>query len=596
MIKTKLFAVLFALLASVCVAQDATDVIPQNVPNDRLQRVYEATVRVSVSGGIGTGTVFHEDEKHYYILTNEHVISGNRYANIEFSKAHWPSPKIRGEVIAKKHTSGLTIDVAIVRITKASINNVTLPVIPIGRVAPTMETRLLLTCGCQAGAKPSLQQCVIVERRNNLIKYRPTSLPGRSGSALTDPEGKEILGLVAWMSGGSNSVGMAMTCTSIRQWAYDAVNGVNNTTVMSDLPEGDSISLLPQGASEIPLADEQRLGGGETSAVSGEQGIEVDIFRLFRRRRYVQPPKSPSPEPKAKPVNPLTDDMLNPFNKKSAPLEDSPKKEDSDPLESPEFGTPDKLDDLLEFSFPQEEGDSAPKTEPQSDDGPFNLEKSLRRSLENDKRILELLEENSKKLDYLTENNLLMYMESDEIDEETRERLFRRWFGRRYVEPYPQPNPNPNPGYNPYPQPDPEKEANRIGDRLFQRFFDIPIIGSILRTISFIISISIWIVFIIAVDWLMSRFFGSSWLGKLLSKLFHLISQLVFGVMSVFKNSDADFMKSKSTTKPAPAPAQTGPIIVTPGAPVPSNDNSEIIRELRAEMARLREELKASKS
>jgi len=584
MIKTTFIAIIITLLSAVCVAQDT---IPQNVPNDRLQRVYEATVRVSVSGGIGTGTVFHEDEKHYYILTNEHVISGNPYANIEFSKAHWPSGKIRGKVIAKKHTSGLSIDVAIVRITKSSINNVKLPVIPIGRTAPTMETRLLLTCGCQAGARPSLQQCIIVERRNNLIKYRPTSLPGRSGSALTDPEGKEILGLVAWMSGGSNSVGMAMSCTSIRQWCYDAVNGVNNTDVILELPDTDPVSPLPEGAFEIPLSIETEpvLNSFYNFQVSEEEdGVEVDILRLFKRRRMSPAPKQPAPAPKQKRDNPLTDDMTNPFNKPQKPQQDK-----TLPLGAPDFEKRDKV----EPEIPEIEGNPAePKNElpleaPKGDS--FDLEKSLRQSLNNDIRILELLEQNSSKLDYLTQNDYFM---SEKVDEETRERLFRRWFGRRY-EPYPYPdtNPNPSPDYQPYPQPDPEENADRISDRLFQRFFDIPIIGSIFRTISFLISISIWIVFIIAVDWLMSRFFGSSWLGKLIAKGFHLASQLVFGVLSVFKNSDADFMKKKTESKATPS-APVSPIIVTPTS---GNDNSEIIRELRAEMSRLREEIKSSK-
>jgi len=604
MIKSNFYAVLFMLItASACFCQDS---ITQTVPQDRLQRVYEATVRVSVSGGIGTGTVFHEDKDHYYILTNEHVVSGSNTAKIEFSKAHWPSNKITGKVIGRRHTNGLTIDVAIIRITKKSVNFVDLPVIPIGRVAPTMDTRLLLTCGCQAGAKPSLQQCVIVERQNNLIKYRPTSLPGRSGSALTDTEGKVILGLVAWMSGGSNSVGMAMTCTSIHDWCYSVVDPNRN----SSQSVITTVTRLPQDAVEIPLAPATQPGNGNSDIL--DYGTDVDLLRLFRRRNY--PPKKYTPSAPKK-ENPLTDEMDNPFNQ-----EDMPEKKD-ELLDAPEYGpqgpqqlTPgdgDKLTKPEGFQF-ELELDLSPKSDKSETD---LLNKKVDDLIRKNNQMMEMLMESNRQLQSLIKDSDrmkgadLLDLPVEEMIEEEDAFLFRRWLlRRRYYEPYPNYPPQ-QPYPYPYPQPeqpqaDPDGDADRLSGRLMQRFFNIPIIGSILRTISFLISISIWIVFIIIVDWIATKFFGSSWLGKLLAKVFNLVSQLIFGAMSVFKHSDADYLKSRPAsgsssskkTVSAPAPQQTSqPIIVNAAAqPQASDQNSLILRELQAEVARMREEIRKS--
>ncbi len=229
----------------------------QEIPDDRLQRIYEATVRVKCNGAIGTGTVFDEDAQYYYILTNDHVVDGGQHpVTIEYTKRHKKSSRISAKVIGRKHTKGLTFDIAILRVLKSKVAT-TLPVIPIGSAKPN----LLLTTGCQAGAIQSTQQCLVKERRNNLIYYNPTSLPGRSGSSMTDVEGKEILGLVAWMTGGSNSVGVAMTGASIRDWCYSIVsaNRVGDFVRVRELETMtiEGLEPLPAGAIPIPPATEE---------------------------------------------------------------------------------------------------------------------------------------------------------------------------------------------------------------------------------------------------------------------------------------------------------------------------------------------------
>ena len=80
---------LLPTMALAQVEQPTTDVLR----DDRLARIHDATVRVSVSGGTGTGTIYKEDKDYYYVLTNEHVAGkvGTR-VGLEFTKDHYPSP------------------------------------------------------------------------------------------------------------------------------------------------------------------------------------------------------------------------------------------------------------------------------------------------------------------------------------------------------------------------------------------------------------------------------------------------------------------------------------------------------------------------
>ena len=242
----------------------ATPSFGQEIPNDRMQRVYEATVRISTNGCVGTGSVFDESNDFYYILTNEHVVGDRTFMWVEYTKDHIKSKKIKARVIGRKNTSGITFDVAVLKLPKKSgdADLPDLPVIPISKNSPTMESRLLLTCGCQGGAIPSIQQCYIKERQANLIKFTPTSLPGRSGSMLCDIEGMEILGLVAWMSMGDNPVGIAMTGDSIRNFCYGIVNADKDgdNVLLNQLQKSNpaGVARLPLDASEIPLAREIR--------------------------------------------------------------------------------------------------------------------------------------------------------------------------------------------------------------------------------------------------------------------------------------------------------------------------------------------------
>ena len=213
----------------------------QQVVEDRLDRIHDATVRVSVSGGTGTGMVYREDDANYYVLTNQHVVGNANTVGLEFTRNHYPSPRYQGTVTKRRKASG--IDVAEVRIAKASLPaGINLPVIPLAMADDPPRELFLVTAGCQAGERPSVQLTLTIRESQGLIYYLPTSRPGRSGSALVNRDGTKIYGLVAWMTGGRDSQGLAMTVDVIRPFLL----GTAETVAAAD--------DFPQDAIEIPLA------------------------------------------------------------------------------------------------------------------------------------------------------------------------------------------------------------------------------------------------------------------------------------------------------------------------------------------------------
>ena len=323
---------LLPTMALAQVEQPTTDVLR----DDRLARIHDATVRVSVSGGTGTGTIYKEDKDYYYVLTNEHVAGKvGTSVGLEFTKDHYPSPRFVGTVTKSINRPGL--DVAEVRILKKSLpEGLTLPVIPLAEAGDAPRELYLITAGCQAGERPSIQMTLTLEDKGKLIYYLPTSRPGRSGSSLVNREGTKIYGLVAWMTGGRDSKGLAMGVEVIRPF----LTGEALQTV--------STQDFPEDAFEIPLATDQFVGSEILALSEAQDTCPPDscfddkcpwdyqyVTDEARKRdnpwlrRYGGPaqPINPQPQPEA-PAAPQDDS--NPWTN---PL---PKKDDPTPPPAPE--------------------------------------------------------------------------------------------------------------------------------------------------------------------------------------------------------------------------------------------------------------------
>lgn len=508
--------------------------LAQQVPQDRLQRIQEATVRVSVSGGTGTGTIFKENDNYYYVLTNAHVVGNSKFVNIECHKNHWPSPKMRGEVIAKRKVDNASFDVAVVKIAKKLFRGIRMPVIPLSKTGPDANEILLITCGCQAGASPSIQLCIVGDNRNDMIYYTPTALPGRSGSMLTDINGLEIKGLVAWMTGGSNPRGLAMSSAKIYDWVDNAVRlnviQMNKETVddfLFSLPI--DIHLLPKDAIPIPLAKvdenfEKYVLALQTNPENPwlKKQDKEDSPIVPKGGEEVKPPETP-------PIQP-------------APPKDDDKAEELDPFDP---NTPDE--DILPEG---PDGSKNPWLGPLLPNGPKDAEPNpnswpVRRLIR--EGFIRLFSDMRKfrssldsiKLDVDGLRNRPESVTQEELEKlETRlgDRLRQRWAMRdaeraQWLQKW-QEQQDKLADRLGKEKVDPGKISDRVTRGVLAGFLNLPVIRAFRDSIRLLIKIVFWGAIILGVNWAGTQFFGVAWFGMILKSFVRLVKNIVSGVVS----------------------------------------------------------------
>lgn len=547
----------FVALSEHLVTNYDVDLTPTQI-QDRLTRIVESTVRVSVSGGTGTGTVFNEDENFYYILTNAHVVGNSRTVGLEFTKNHFASPRYVGEVEKRSLLSGQAFDVAVVKIAKSTLPaHIKLPVMEIAGPNDKPRQILLVTCGCQAGEMPSVQLTATTKQDDKVIYYLPTSRPGRSGSSLVDIEGNKIYGLVAWMTGqGRDAQGLAMTSERIRPWVF---NQSLSVSYMDNFPED---------AREIPLASDQYVeaefdmvnkkteGCDADSCVDGvcpwddpamqtQEQIEVDRWlRRFgpKRGEPQTPPQQPRPgpvqpqpeQPQPKPSTP--ESPLNPWGGNPQPEE--PKEpvkpeydgqDESNPWNGPGRILPRK---------PEDKPPVQPKPDPLPDASKLDL---IYDSLKN--RVEPTLQNIDQKL--------------TSVEESGRESkgLLGRLRDRIDGDGQPQVPSDPNNPQAPTPrQPwfSPDDMADKVTGGLLERLSQLPLF----QTIGWLLRWSIIIAFFVAIDWVMTRFFGPTWIVIITARIVTFLSNVVSAIISSVSQLFS-FFSEKFKSTPAQQPQNT---------------------------------------
>jgi uncharacterized protein YdcH (DUF465 family) len=375
---------IFALLLAASPVAFSQDFAPPPVHEygDRLDRIYDATVRVSVSGGTGTGTIYKEDDQFYYILTNAHVATSNK-VGLEFTKNHYPSPRYQGEVILRVLRSG--VDVAAVRVAKSALPaGIALPVIPLATSEEVVKELFLVTSGCQAGERPSIQNTITTRDTSNLIYYLPTSRPGRSGSALIARDGKTIQGLVAWMTDrGASSEGLAMKIDVIRP----LLEGQNTQVAFDDFPN-DAVEI-PLGSGELVETEVSALRECPAdSCLDDNCPWDLEYISTFPAkddpwRKRFGGPQTPQPKQEAKPQAPASPD--NPW---ASPRPQQPSPQQPSP-QQPEKERPRLFDSEREFGRLFERFD---KLEPKIDRLGEDLKKRQDEELEEAHRRQRLLD------------------------------------------------------------------------------------------------------------------------------------------------------------------------------------------------------------
>ncbi len=223
---------------------------------DRFEKVIQATVRVTVSGVCGSGTVVgRSQEGNAIVLTNAHVAgtTRGRSVNVERWNTNGTSEKGTGTIIASGYGRGTSVDFALLKCNEAFAKDV--DPIPLADRYPNNQSSVT-TFGCPRCEWPSLQVLRLNRKEGQILSWKPEAIGGRSGSSLIDytDGGPRVVGLLTW-AGGGEGLGQSTP------FLLSAMRGKLPTTL-----EG-----LPAGTREVScqLNDEQLIAQ-VPSTIQGE--------------------------------------------------------------------------------------------------------------------------------------------------------------------------------------------------------------------------------------------------------------------------------------------------------------------------------------
>ncbi|MDZ4848092.1 MAG: trypsin-like peptidase domain-containing protein [Pirellulaceae bacterium] len=205
---------------------------------DRFDQVIRATVRVTVSGICGSGTVVGRDANgNALVLTNAHVAgtARGRLVNVERWNTDGTSERGQGSIIAAGYGRGLSVDFALLKCNSEFANGV-IP-IPLANRYPDPNA-MVTTSGCPRCEWPSLQVLKLNRREGQVLTWKPEAIGGRSGSSVIDhtDAGLRVVGLLTW---GGNGEGLGQSTPFL----LEAMKG--------RLPT--SLESLPTGVKEVSV-------------------------------------------------------------------------------------------------------------------------------------------------------------------------------------------------------------------------------------------------------------------------------------------------------------------------------------------------------
>jgi Trypsin-like peptidase domain len=251
---------------------------------DRLNRIIRATVRVTVSGVCGSGTVVGRDGAgNAIVLTNAHVAGTQkgRIVQLERWDQDGKSERGQGAIIASGYGRGMSVDFALLKCNTEFAKDV-VP-IPLADRYPKTEGGLT-TYGCPRCEWPSLQVLKLNRSEGQILTWKPEAIGGRSGSSVIDytEAGPRVVGLLTWGGGGE---GLGQSTPFLLQ----AMRG--------RLPQ--ALESLPPGVREVPCFAPLQTGNSTTKVaevpamVSADDETVVDSITEEGIRRKPKAPKEP---------------------------------------------------------------------------------------------------------------------------------------------------------------------------------------------------------------------------------------------------------------------------------------------------------------
>ena len=185
-----------------------------------LDDCHDATCRVmtSITAGeraLGTGCVYAKHEGYFFAITNAHVVGSKQTVYCQFWKDGHESKPLPARVVRRVSTETPTCDLAVLAIEESAFGGYppkVIPLAPPNRVMQKGET--VTSAGCAKGAWATSWKGHVIGYSEDRLLFLPPPAGGRSGSAVFDAEGEQIVGLLFARAGG-NSHGLACSVRAI---------------------------------------------------------------------------------------------------------------------------------------------------------------------------------------------------------------------------------------------------------------------------------------------------------------------------------------------------------------------------------------------
>jgi hypothetical protein len=177
----------------------------------------DATCRITApDGGRGSGCVFEISDGQIYVLTAAHVVEHAATAQCEFWRHGHQSQPVSARLVRQSQAA----DAAVLAVASVELGGVLPAVVPLAPRDYTLSpTATLTSVGCANGAWSTLWQGHLLACRDGELRFLPVPAGGRSGSAIFDAEGKQIVGLLRARTA-DNSEGIANDLQTIYR-AFD---------------------------------------------------------------------------------------------------------------------------------------------------------------------------------------------------------------------------------------------------------------------------------------------------------------------------------------------------------------------------------------
>lgn len=174
-----------------------------------IEDVMEASCRVTAGNSKGTGTVIGEDDENFIVITNGHVVHGERGYSLEFWQDGYQSNPFPAKLEWYTYESGTNSDVAILTVPKKYFGNHPPRVIPLAAkdYAPKNNDELI-GGSCPHGQPVMGWKARCLKNLGSTVTFNHSPIPGQSGTGIVgyevDENGEKqprIVTLLAWRVG-----------------------------------------------------------------------------------------------------------------------------------------------------------------------------------------------------------------------------------------------------------------------------------------------------------------------------------------------------------------------------------------------------------